>query len=192
MDPLWLVYGVAALAVLILVVKFGKMLVVGVLIIGVVGAIVLLAATTRQQAVATQQVATAATLASAGQTTASVGVSILAVLLVLVLLGAGSVILFQRARLRRYAAEPDGWREYPPARARSRGGNWLPGPNAYWQRSLPEGGGDQGLGQAMQELVQLELLRTLRDMRGGHTPPQPAYYLPYSEEEEEDDAGFYW
>ncbi len=190
LDPMWIVYGIAALAVLILVIRFGKLLVYGVLVIGGVGAILLLAATTRQQAAATQQVATAATLASAGQTTSSVGVTILAVLLVLVLLGTGGVIWFQRAKLRRYAEEPDGWREYPPTLSRSRGGNWLPGPNANWQQSLP-GGGDP-TGQMMQGLLQLELLRAVREMRGGQPQPPPAYYLPYAAEEEEDDEGFYW
>ena len=165
LNPVWIVYGVAALAVLILVVKFGKVLVVGVLLVGGTGAILLLASTTRQQAQATQQVATAATLASAGQTTSTIGVTILAVLLVLVTVVAGGVILFQQAKLRRYSDEPEGWRAYPPAPPRSHGGTWHPGPNANWQRSLPEGG-DQ-VGAMLQGLLQLELLRTLRDMRGG-------------------------
>ncbi|MFP4345631.1 MAG: hypothetical protein ACLFU8_13130 [Anaerolineales bacterium] len=162
MDGMWIVYAIAALVALILVVRFGKLLVWGVLIVGGVGAIVLLSATTRQQAAATQQVATAATLASAGQTTSSVGLTLLAVLLVVVVLGGGGVILFQRAKLRRIEQEPAGWRE--PSLPRSQGGPWLPGPNAQWQRGLPDGG--DPMGQMMQGLLQLEMLRTLREMRG--------------------------
>ncbi len=187
MNPIYIVYGIAALAALILVLKFGKLLIYGVLGIGGVGAIVLLAATTRQQAVATQQVATAATLASAGQTTSSIGLTILAVLLVLVVLSGGGVILFQRARLRRYTDEPEGWRTYPPARSRSRGGPWLPGPNANWQQALPDGG-DQ-VGQLLQGLLQLELLCTMRSMGGA--PGRQRYDLatlePGADEEWDDD-----
>ncbi len=185
LNPVWILYAIAGLAALILVVRFGKMLVWGILLIGGIATLVLLASTTRQQAIATQQVATAATLASAGQTTSSVGVTILAVLLVVVLLGAGGVILFQRAKLRRYADEPEGWRQYPPAHSRSRGG-WLPGPNANWQQPALPGSGDQ-FGQMLQELVGLEMLRAMRDMQGGPGREDLARlvnprYRPYPEE----------
>jgi hypothetical protein len=165
LNPVWILYGVAALAALVLVVRFGKLLVWGVLLIGGIGAILLLASTTRQQAQATQQAVTAATLASAGQTTSSVGITILAVLLVLLLLGAGGVILVQRVKLRRIEQEMPRWREYPPPFTRPHENAWLPGPNAHWQRAQPNSG--DPLGQMLQGLLQLELLRALREMRTG-------------------------
>jgi len=73
-----------------------------------------------------------------------------------------------------------------------RTGKWLPGPNARWGRvedasrpvALPQG-------DPLQQLVQLELLRYLRQMNASPVrpslPQREAAYLPHPEEDEDDE-----
>lgn len=183
-EPSWIVYGLVGIGVLVLLARFGKVLVYGALIVGVLGALAFVADALRQQARATRQTATAATVAATGQTASSVGQTALAVGLLLVLLGAAVTIGYLLLRLRRAERRPPGLRQhgllaYRPPR--------FPDPNAYGSRT-PD------MGQAVNSLVQVELLRTLRALR---TPPEARYVLPpgdlaYAEEDDDDDVTWGW
>ena len=176
-EPSWIVYGLLGVGALVLLARFGKVLVYGALIVGVLGAIAFVADALRQTA-------TAATVAATGQTASSVGQTVLAVLLLLVLLGAVVTIGYLLLRLRRAERRPPGLRQhglldYSPTR--------FPDPNAYGSRT-PD------MGQAVNSLVQLELLRTLRELR---TPPEARFVLPpgdvaYEREDEDDDVTWGW
>jgi hypothetical protein len=77
-------------------------------------------------------------------------------------------------------------------RQKQKAGKWLPGPNARWGRvddaprpvALPQG-------DPLQQLVQLELLRYLRQMNTSPVrpslPQREAAYLPHPEEDEDDE-----
>lgn len=131
------------------------------------------------QAQAAIEAARAAQIAASGQAINATLLTILvvvfgfALLVALILLG---YLLYQRNRQQ---VQPQG--------------KWLPGPNARWGRvgdaprpvSLPQPQGDP-----IQQLVQLELLRYLRQMNASplpqSLPPRTPQYLP--EPEDEDDS----
>lgn len=138
------------------------------MLLGIIG---LLAWGLGQQATATRQVATAATVSAAGQTANSVAVTVLALVLSVTLLLALGMSGYLWLRLRR--AE----RHAPAA------GQWLPGPHAQWGRETAPPGA--GLEQTLSALVQLELLRTLRSWRGTGVSDAPAALPALSASEEE-------
>jgi len=124
------------------------------------------------QAQATRQTAVAARAAATGQT----ATSIVIVLLVGVLIGAlvigGLAILYLWLRLQRATKR---------ARRRTAGQNrrgserWQGGPNAYWNRvddPALEARAPQGAG-ALDALVQIEVLRMVRELRGSAPPALP-------------------
>lgn len=137
------VLGVLLIASRVLA-KVGALL----LVAGLVVVAALVAVASAQQARATQVAATAAAVASGGQTMATVAI----VFLVVVVLALAGLTGYLYLRLRRAESRP----------------RWAPGPNALWRRIGEEppaafGGGD--LAQALQNLILLETLRTLRDLR---------------------------
>lgn len=183
-EPLWIVYGLLGVGALVLLARFGKILVYGALIIGGLAAVAAVADALRQQARATRQTATAATVAATGQTASSVGQTVLGVLLLVVLISAAVAIGYLLLRLRRAErGHPGNPQRVRPASA-APPTSWTSGPNAYWQQTPHSQPPD--MQQAVQSLVQLELLRTLRELR---TPPDARYALPPggSEPEGEDD-----
>ena len=154
-----------------------------ILVLAIVG---LLAWAVLTQAQATRQTAVAARAAATGQT----ATSIVIVLLVGVLIGAlvigGLAILYLWLRLRR---------ETRRARRRTAGQNrrgsrrWQSGPNAYWNRvddpalaaRAPQGAG------ALDALVQIEVLRMVRELRGSAPPALPIAPQETAADDEDND-----
>lgn len=144
-------------------------------VLGLVLAILMLVAVLfamANNAAATRQIATAATVSATGQTVGSIAVIILATLLAVALGVIGYLSLRMRA---------------------GRGsGKWISGPNAQWGRTgeLENGGAQRGGGDPIAMLVQLEVLRTMRELRG---PAQGAqhYALPATGESDEQQQGWY-
>jgi hypothetical protein len=95
-------------------------------------------------------------MASAGQTVSSVGLTI--VVIVLAVLVLALVILIIRWDLMRRHAENEIVAANP---ARVIPGKWKSGPNAHWEK---EGPGLQLTGDPMQQLVQLQILKMLKEM----------------------------
>lgn len=157
-DPQWLLYAVLFILVVVLVARYGKAL----LLVGALLALVAVAWAWGEQATATRQVATAATVSAAGQTAGSVTATVLATLLVVVLLAAGGMVVYLWLRMKALERQARG-----PAPRASR---WVAGPNARWEQAEPE---SRALpADPLGQLVQLEVLRTLRELRG--TRQQPA------------------
>jgi 1,4-dihydroxy-2-naphthoate octaprenyltransferase len=108
------------------------------------------------QAVAVSEVAKAAQIAAQGQRQATGAVVLLSVLLVLVVLGAVAFCIFIYLQHKRAERE----RAATPAQ------KWLPGPNAnFGQVNQPQL--DTG---ALNTMVNLEIIRALREMRGYSLP----------------------
>lgn len=166
-EPQWLLYGILFLLALVLIARFGKQLLLVVIMLGVLLLILALSA----QATATRQVATAATVSAAGQTAGSVTATMLAIVLVLVLLVAGGAVLYLWLRLRRIEGVTIARR-------------WTPGPNAHWGRT--EAPAVAPLEQSLNTLVQLELLHMLRELHG-QRQASPALTV-----EESSDADISW
>lgn len=149
-----------AIAILgILLLRVGRQIARFLLALGGLGVIGTVAYALVAQATATCQAAQAATVASVGQTAGSITTTILAVLLIAVVLAAltgGGYLAF---RLRR-------------AERRLGARRWTPGPNAHWGQleQRGEGAGEQ-LQQTMQQMLLLEMLRVLRDLRRLQYPP---------------------
>jgi hypothetical protein len=148
------------------VAAFWRHLVRAVLLVVGLGVVGLIAWALAAQASATRQVATAATVSAAGSTAGNVAATLLALLLALAVIGGGGYIAVLRWQLRR--ARP---------MAADSGRGWLPGPNAQWSR-LEGGSATQGGGDALGMLVQIEVLRALRDLRGGAPSAAPWAALP--------------
>jgi len=129
-----------------------------------------------EQASATRQIAAAATVSAAGQTAGSVTATVLTILLVLVLLGAGGAVGYLWLRMKRLERQLSG----PTPRT----GRWASGPNARWEQADPES--HAVTADPLGQLVQLEVLRTLRELRGTRQA-QPALTV-----EEDPDAGNVW
>ena len=183
-EPIWIVYGLLGVGALVLLARFGKMLVYGGVIVGVLVGVAALVDALRQQARATRQTATAATVAATGQTASSVGQTVLGVLLLVVLLSAAGIIGYLLVRLRRAERRPPGASQHTALGIDS----WaprLPGPTAY-RSQMPDSG------PTVNSLVQLEILRTLRELR---TPPDSRYVLPPGGSEQawgDDDVTWGW
>jgi hypothetical protein len=112
---------------------------------------------------------------------------VLAVLLLVVLLTAAVAIGYLLLRLRRVERRAEGSQNVRHASA-DLSTSWTSGPNAYWQRTpQPQQTDTQ---QAVQSLVQLELLRTLREMRSIAQMPQSN--LPLEEPLEDDNVTWGW
>jgi hypothetical protein len=186
-EPIWILYSLLGLGALILVVRFGKVLVYGLLMIGALGIVMFLADALRQQARATQQTATAATLATTGQTAGTIGQSVLLGLLLLVILCGAGLSGYLYLRLRRTERRPEMYpRQRGPVHEKA---TWVSGPDAQWQRRPTQ----PDPGTAIQALVQVELLRTLRELRAPTQRSAPV--LPPTEEgyaHEEQDEAVYW
>ena len=145
---------IAAIVVGVVLIKLGRQLAVLLLVGGIVAAVIVVALAILDQAEATRQVAQAATVASAGQATASVGVTILGTLLAVVVIGGGIGVAYLVWRLRRAEYE-----------AQRQAGQWTPGPNARW--------GQQGQGPT--EITPYGY----RFPTGRPSPPPTVYYPPY-------------
>jgi hypothetical protein len=115
-----------------------------------------------QQAQAAIEAARAAKAAAVGQTSASLGLTAAVVFLVVLNIAAVGVIVWLILHIRKLQTQQ------PPA------GRWLPGPNARWGR-LADGQTTHSLPAAdpMQQLVQLELLRYLRQLNAADQPVLP-------------------
>ncbi len=170
MDGNWwlglllLVGGLFALA------RYGRALLHGAALLLGLAAVLALAWAWGAQANATQQVAAAATVSAAGQTANSIAVSILATVLGVALLAGAGLSGYLWLRLRRAEQRA------------SNPGRWRPGPNAQWGRADTLSPTVDPVAQ----LVQLEVLRTLRELRSptpyaALTPPA----LPVAEEEDD-------
>jgi len=138
--------------------------------------IALLAWALGEQASATRQIAAAATVSAAGQTAGSVTTTVLTILLVLVLLGAGCAVGYLWLRMKALERQLSG-----PV---SRTSRWVAGPNARWEQA--ELASRTVTTDPLGQLVQLEVLRTLRELRGVRQA-QPALTV-----EEDPDAGNVW
>ena len=146
MDIVGWVAVVGGIVALLAVVVFWRQLLRAVLVLAGLGVALAVAWAFATQATATRQVATAATVSAAG----NVATGALALALLAVIVIAGGYILWLRWQMRR-----------GPQR-RASGSGWVSGPNAQWGRQeLPQG----GTGEMVQALVQIELLRALRDLR---------------------------
>ncbi len=153
---------------------------VGIALIGAVGVIALLAWGMAIQAQAARQTALAMTLSTAGHTTSSVGSVLWAGLTVLVLIAGGGACGYLWLR----------WKlaERRLARVRRPSCMWEPGPNAHRGRE-PELPGSN-IESLLEKLVQVELLRALRELRPVQSLPLPDE-RPWSEAPEENPDG-YW
>jgi hypothetical protein len=134
----------------------------GVLPLAVVG---LLAWALLAQAQATREAATAARVAATGQAVTSGGLVL--VLVVGVLLGVLGVLLglglwFRGTRQSQAQGRPFDYAQGRPFDC-AQGRQWVAGPNAQWGRV------EQRSPASVDALVQLEVLRTLREIRG----PEP-------------------
>lgn len=193
LEPVWIAYGLVGLAALLLLVRFGKQLLRGILLLVGAAVVVTIARALLHQSRATQQVATAATLATSGQTASSLGQTILISVLLLVLLGGAGLSGYLYLRLRRAERGASPLRQRRQAtwpRVNTARPTWTPEADARWQgQPTPS-----DVGATVHSLVQLEVLRTLQELRAPAQPRPPT--LPAVEEEtyanEFEDAGPYW
>ena len=162
----WLYIGGGALLLIVAAALWRKLLRAAMILVGL-GVALALAWTLAMQATATKEVATAATVSAAGSTAGNVGTTILAFLLFVVTLGGGVYVLLLRRRIQTFYNSPDD--------------AWLPGPNAQWGRlSNPAAPGD-----ALGALIQIEVLRALRELRAD----RGVALAPYDAWDEAEDAG---
>jgi hypothetical protein len=175
MDAKTWAYIIGGLVLLVMVVALWRRLLRAALILAGLAVAVVIAWTIAMQATATKQTATAATVSAAGSTAGNIAVLLLVGLLVLVVLIAGGYILLLRWRLRGQL----------PRRLGDPAGRWLPGPNAQWGRA---GDGIAPTRETLGALIQLEVLRALRDLRN---PAPSSLPLGYTWEDEDDGGGDY-
>jgi hypothetical protein len=153
-SPEVIVGIIGAIVLGIVLIKLGRQIAVFLLVGGIVAAVVAVALAILNQAEATRQVAQAATVASAGQASASIGVTILGTLLAVVVIGGGLGVAYLTWRVRRAERRLDRQR-----------GQWKPGPNARWKQQGPEPTEITPYGY--------------RFLTGRPSPPPTAYYPPY-------------
>jgi len=167
MTSIWLYVGGAVLAIILLA-AFWRKIVRAILLLTVLGVGGLIAWAFAQQASATKQVATAATAAARGSAAGNVALLLVVGLFVIGALVAGYVAL------RRYLARRDEaeWYDYTPQ---------FQLPTAY--PSVP----DQSVA-SVNALVQLELLRALRDLRA----PQTTALVALPDDGDDDDGVPVW
>ena len=150
--------GLAVALTTILSIRFGRQIARGLLIIGGLAAVIAIAYALAEQARASRQAAKAASIAAAGQAVESVAVTLLATLLVIVVILAAAAVVYLLFRIKRAES--------------GRGRKWLPGPNARWQQ-VETGSASQAA--ALNQLIMMEVLRTLRSLR---QPPMQPPCLP--------------
>lgn len=186
-QPIWLVYGVLAIVVIILLVRFGNTLFKGVAIIGGLILAILIVDAFRQQGRAMQQTATAATVATAGQAAGSMLQTVLAILLLLVLLAGIGISLYLYVRLRR-AERRTGYRQPRDAR-----GRWISSDADAPQISYEP---PMDIGQSLNILLQMELLRSMRELRAPQQTQRELAAIEgeyeYENDEEPDDDLWGW
>jgi hypothetical protein len=108
----------------VILIRLGRQIAIFLLVGGGIAAVIVVGLAILDQAEATRQAAQVATVASAGQT----GATILATMLVIVVIGGGLGIAYLVWRLRR-----------TERRLERQQGQWQPGPNVRWsQQSQPE------------------------------------------------------
>jgi len=173
--------GLAVALTTILSIRFGRQIARGLFIIGGLAAVTAIAYALAEQAWASRQAAKAASIAAAGE---SVAVTLLATLLILVVILAAAAVVYLLFRIKR--AE------------RGRGRKWLPGPNARWQQ-VEEAGGSASQATALNQLIMMEVLRTLQSLRQPQMQPpclptgrpslpgQDVYALPAWDDSGDDD-----
>ena len=152
-SPELVVAIIGAIVLGVVLIKLGRQIAIFLLVGGAIAAVIVVALAILDQAEATRQVAQAATVASAGQATASVGVTILGTLLAVVVIGGGLGIAYLVWRLRR-----------TEKRLERQQGQWQPGPNALW--------GQQGQQQG-------QIAPYGYHIPTGHVPAPPSAYPPY-------------
>lgn len=158
-----LIYSGGALLALILLVVFWRRVVRALLLLAGLGAGGLLAWAFAQQATATRKVAEVATVAARGSAAGNVAVALLA----LFVIGAGVI---GYVALRRYLTRYTTWGDYATP---------LQQPVSY------PGVADQS---SLNALVQLEVLRALREMRA----PQAPAMLAVRESDDDDGNPMWW
>lgn len=173
--------GLAVALTTILSIRFGRQIARGLFIIGGLAAVTAIAYALAEQAWASRQAAKAASIAAAGE---SVAVTLLATLLVIAVILAVAAVVYLLFRIKR--AE------------RGRGRKWLPGPNARWQQ-VEEAGGSASQATALNQLIMMEVLRTLQSLRQPQMQPpclptgrpslpgQDVYALPAWDDSGDDD-----
>lgn len=186
LDKLTLLGGGALLLVVVVIIaRFGQQLLRLALVVLGLGAVIAIAAAFFQQGRATEQVATAATIATTGQTVNNAGMTVLVILLVIVLLAGVIVSGYFYLRLRR-AERRTAYRHQQP---RDAAGRWLS--NDATCPQIHYGPPPQPTID-VNALVQLEFLHVLRDMRGGTQPPTDYVLPPYREDEGDTDEVWGW
>ena len=161
----WLYIGGGALLLIILVAFWRKLLRAAMILVGL-GIALALAWTLAMQATATKEVATAATVSAAGSTAGNIAATLLAFLLAVVTIVAGTYIFLLRRRLHAQRLQDP---------------QWLPGPNAQWGRAS----NPAATGEALGALIQIEVLRALRELR----TDRGVALAPYDAWDEAEDAG---
>ena len=173
--------GLAVALTTILSIRFGRQIARGLFIIGGLAAVTAIAYALAEQAWASRQAAKAASIAAAGE---SVAVTLLATLLILVVILAVAAVVYLLFRIKRAES--------------GRGRKWLPGPNARWQQ-VEEAGGSASQATALNQLIMMEVLRTLQSLRQPQMQPpclptsrpslpdQDVYALPAWDDSGDDD-----
>ena len=162
---MWLYIGGGAIILVVAAALWRKLLRAAMILVGL-GIALALAWALAMQSTATKEVATAATVSAAGSTAGNVAATILAFLLFVATLGGGVYIFLLRRRIQTLYNSPDD--------------AWMPGPNAQWGRAGPAAPGD-----ALGALIQIEVLRALRELR----TDRGVALAPYDAWDEAEDAG---
>lgn len=158
---------VGAIVLGILLIRLGRQITLALMGLGVVGALVVGALALFEQAQASREAAKAAKVTAVGQTVESTTLTLLISLLVVVVILAAIAVIYFWLRPRRME-------RWLVTQQCQRPGQWAPGPNARWRQTgvggpLVEGTSTQRM---LEQLMQLETLRLLRDMRMGWGPSQ--------------------
>ena len=151
----WLYIGGGALLLVVLVAFWRKLLRAAMVLAGL-GVALALAWTLAMQSTATKEVATAATVSAAGSTAGNIAATLLAFLLAAVTIVAGVSIVLLRRRLH----DPQAM---------------------HW----PAQGNPTPPGDALGALIQIEILRALRELRADHSTDL-APYVAWDEAEDAD------
>ncbi len=152
---MWLYIGGGAV-ILVILIAFWRRLLRAAMILAGLGVAMALAWAFAMQATATKQAATAATVSAAGSTAGNIATTILAFLLAVVTIAGGVYIFLLRRRL-----------QDPQA--------------MYW----PAQGNPTPPGDALGALIQIEILRALRELRTDNSTD----LAPYEAWDEAEDAG---